>query len=579
MGVSRCCCEEEPPIVWGWFCRAWNSVVNQEFDNLVPLSGAMPDGINMTYPNASLSDPEKWSYIVRTWKKSSLAVNYSVQPKNPGIETKILGLQNQQLPRITYGGIHQELETWVNFKNTYYDSNMPQPSSRFNNEPSYPSKWLSSSTIVPDSFRPVFEFKINVRDMSPSVEHDSTVAPELSGYKSHNIIKIMNGQNSSSSLQYFSAVDPVNTPPKTPNVWYFGFGNSPVLDTAGNSITATFPCEIKFVSTNNKGGIYTFIDLYIDGVKTNSRTLWYPNCTVYGKMSHWYHWQEHPVVALFQFAPMGRETHWSEPQPTYPNFTTPDQIIDIESVEYKIGNGHQEYLNTINWQINNGNNEWSYDPATGTIDANNLGTGFKSRYVLERYAHALLNLKANSHYKIEWLSAFTGGIPGNNERVHPFLVINNFELSAGQSATNRFLDSLFFNTNSSGQTSIKFVGWENRRYDISDIRIWLVWEPLNIVYPSPFTNDATAPATNIDWRLVDGGATITPTIAGGKEPYSVTVQSGSLPPGCTINSVTGVITLAPAHTQASYDVGEVTIRVTDMVSEEHDATYFWERLN
>ena len=572
MGVGRCCCKEEPPIVWNSFCRAWNSEINQEFDNVVPLSGSMPNLYTYVEPNANVNNPEEWSFFVETIDRIGM-FSYSVQQKNPGIEQKILGLQNQVAPRERLSNNDQAyLETSVNRKLQGVSSR--NPIVRYNNEPSYNSHWLTnnSTASIPETFRPIFEFKINIRTMSPSVEANSTVPPEQSGYGSITSIRIMNPSQGYLSLNYYSITDPGLSPQKTTNIWYFGFGNAPVLDTSGNTIPVSFPCEIKFVSTNEKSGIYKRIYLYINGVKTNKSTSFYPECQLKGKRRIIWFTTQHAIVSLFIAAPRGLGSQYGT---NYPLLTTPDQVIDIESFEYKIGNGHQEYLNTINWQINNGNDDWSYDSATETISANNTGIFSPREFIKSRYAYANLNLKPNSTYKLEWLSANADS--NTTPRFHPFVVVDNFELSDTGNQS-RYLDSLFFNTNSSGQTLLKFIGYYNQNFDVSDIRLWLVWEPLSIAYPSPFTNDATAPATNIDWRLVDGSATITPTINGGKETYTVSVQAGSLPPGCTINSSTGVITLNPSHTQATYEVGEVTIRVTDFVGEVHDAIYFWERL-
>lgn len=578
MGVGRCCCKEAP-IVWRSFCRAWNSVVNQEFDNLVALSGVMPTGTVRTNPNASLNNPQDWSYFVETQKGGNTVLNYSVQPKNPGIEMKILGLQNQQLVRVNAAyQVSQRLLTFVNFKNENA-VNSPSPESRYNNEPSYPAKWLTNGNqaFVPNSLRPVFEFKINLRNMSPSVESDRTVLPQNSGYQSSTSIDILmdSGSIGFQSLQYFSTTDPGSNPQRTVNVWYFGFFADIVQDAAGNNITATFPCEIKFVDEGEVvNGNRKRMHLYIDGVKTNKSTVWYKHrCTLFSKKSLLWWTNREPVCKFNIFAPAGRKGDYGQ---TYPNFTTPDQVINVESFEYKIGNGHEEYLTPINWQINNGNNGWSYDSSTKIIAANNSGSFRPFGYLRERYAYANLNLKANSHYKIEWLNTPTDGV--SDQRYHPFIIVNNFELSDAGSYANRYKESLFFNTNSSGQTLLKFIGYYNRNYDISDIKIWLVYEPLNIVYPVPFTNDGTAPATNVDWRLVNGGATITPTIGGGKEPYTVAVQAGSLPPGCTLDLTNGVITLNAAHSQATHEIGQVTIRVTDLVGSEFDAVYVWERL-
>lgn len=572
MGVGRCCCKEEPPIVWNSFCRAWNSEINQEFDNLVSLSGAIPYAQTFTLPNANINNPEEWSFFVETQDRIGI-FNYSVQPKNPGIEQKIFGLQNQVAPRGRFGSNSQAyVETSVNFKTL--GNNQPYPAVRYNNEPSYNSHWLTNnpSANIPETFRPIFEFKINVRTMSPSVEADSTVPVTQSGYSSTCQIQIMNGQQGEYGLNYYSTTDPGANPQRQTNVWYFGTGTSPVLDTSGNPIPVSFPCEIKFVSTNEKGGIYKKMYLYIDGVKTNKTTTFFPQCLLKGAQTIIWWTQQFPIVSLYISAPRGLGTQYGT---IYPPLTTADQIIDIESFEYKIGNGHQEYLSTIDWQINDGNEDWNYDSVTETISANNAGIFKPREFIKSRFAFANLNLKPNSTYKIEWFNTNTDS--HSSPQYHPFVIVNNFELSSFGNES-RYLDSLFFNTNSSGQTLLKFIGYYNKSFDVSDIRLWLVWEPLSIVYPTPFTNDATAPAANIDWRLVDGGATITPTINGGKETYTVTVQAGSLPPGCTIDSATGVITLSGSHTQAAYDVGEVTIRVTDFVGEEYDAIYFWERL-
>ena len=163
MGVGRCCCKEEPPIVWKNFCRAWNSEIDQQFNNVVPLSGLMPSGRNVTYPNVNLSDPEDWSFYIESEKGTSMALSYSVQSQAPGIETKILGLQNQQIPRYRYSTNVDVLKTAINYKVAGWPTD-PYPHPRYDNRPSYSANWLTNDTSVniPNSFVPTFEFKINL---------------------------------------------------------------------------------------------------------------------------------------------------------------------------------------------------------------------------------------------------------------------------------------------------------------------------------------------------------------------------------------------------------------------------------
>ncbi len=234
MGVGRCCCKEEPPIVWNSFCRAWNSEINQEFDDLIPLSGAIPYPTTDTLPNANINNPNEWSYFVRS-RAGITTFNYSVQPKNPGIEKKIFGLQNQVLPRSGgFSGYVTWLKTFVNFR-INGAQNHPSPSYRYDNRPSYSSRWLTNnpSADIPENFIPTFEFKINLRTMSPSTEPDTTVPIAQSGYSSTCSIEVMNAQQGMLTLNYYSATDPGIQPQKQTNIWYFGYKQFSIIRNSG----------------------------------------------------------------------------------------------------------------------------------------------------------------------------------------------------------------------------------------------------------------------------------------------------------------------------------------------------------
>lgn len=589
MGVGRCCCKEEAPLTTRTYCRAWNSEVENQFNNLVPISGQMTSPIVLYAPsNATTQTPESWVFSSEAGRyvrgapsngNQSGAFQYldgTLASTNPGFRATIDGVVNGKLMLTYYntaGGSHLITVSPNDARSAVLPSNN---TGRFNNKLSY-QKYRGNN--IYEKIKAPWEVSFTINDMSGSTELDISANPETTAFGYDSSCHFRMGET---FFKYYTV-----SPQKPIGTWYqydagYPYNKFELLDNLGQPINATFPCTIRLIGELNlSAALYSNnLCLYINDVKTNAILGWYDFVCLLPYAT------DPSNLGLIKFeikAPASLNVStFFQPNPTYPNFTTPDQILDVGSYSYKIGNGHEEYLTPINWQINSGNFGWSYDSGSGTISADNENVGNSTSWIYTRFAFANLSLKPNSIYKIQWLNANADSRTTPDD--HPFPAINqvfawfvdggfNFQSS------NRYLESLFFPTNSSGQTLIKFFGRRNSSFDISDVRIWLVYEPLNIVYPSPFTNDATAPATNVDWRLVDGGATITPTITGGKETYTVTVQSGSLPPGCTIDSVTGVITLAPAHTQASYEVGEVTIRVADMVSEEYDATYFWERLN
>lgn len=115
----------------------------------------MPIGRNVTYPNVNLSDPEDWSFYIESEKGTSMALSYSVQSQAPGIETKILGLQNQQIPRYRYSTNVDVLKTAINYKVAGWPTD-PYPHPRYDNRPSYSANWLTNDTSVniPNSFVP-----------------------------------------------------------------------------------------------------------------------------------------------------------------------------------------------------------------------------------------------------------------------------------------------------------------------------------------------------------------------------------------------------------------------------------------
>ncbi len=586
MGVGRCCCkeEEEPPLTTRTYCRAWNSEVENQFNNLVQLSGQMTSPFVLYAPsNATTQIPESWGFSSEAGRyvngiSSGTNTNGSFQyldgtlnSTNPGFRATIDGVSNGKI-MLTFGitGSHQITVSPNDANGAVLPSNN---TGRFNNKLSYQK--YRRNTIY-EKIKAPWEVNFTINDMSGSTEVNRSANPETTafGYNSSCHFRIVE-----TVFRYYTA-----SPQKPLGTWYqfdngWPYNKFELLDNLGQPINATFPCTIRLIGETDSLSYSNNLSLYINDVKTNAALGWYDFVCLLPYATN------PSNLGLIKFeieAPTSAKVStFFQPNPNYPNFTTPDQILDVGSYSYKIGNGHQEYLTPINWQINSGNLDWSYDSGTGTISADNENVGNATTWMYTRFAFANLSLKPNSIYKIEWLNANADTRTTPDD--HPFPAINqvfawyptggfNFQSS------NRYLESLFFPTNNSGETLIKFFGQRNSNFDISNIKIWLVYEPLNISYPSPFTNDATAPATNIDWRLVDGGATITPTIAGGKETYTVTVHAGSLPPGCTIDSATGVITLNSSHTQASYDIGEVTIRVTDFVGEEFDAIYFWERL-
>jgi len=582
MGVGRCCCKEEPPLTNRTYCRAWNSEVENELNNLVQLSGQMTSPFVFYAPsNATAQNPESWvfsseagRYVRGIWTQSNPSGSFqyldgTLNSTNPGFRATIAGVSNGKI-MITNGillGSHRITVSPNDAESLVLPTNN---TGRYNNKLSY-QKYRANNTY--EKIKAPWEVSFTINEMSGSTEVDYSANPNTTafGYNSSCHFRLKD-----TYFRYYTA-----SPQKPIGTWHQSAPSNSfeLLDDLGQPINASFPCTIKLVGFTDGSGYLNDLCLYINDVKTNAVLGWYDF------VCHLPYATNPRRSGLVQFEIEAPTTIYKstffQPNPQYPNFTTPDQILDCGSYNYKIANGHQEYLTPINWQINSGNLDWSYDSGTGTISADNENVGNPTTWIYTRYAFANLSLKPNSIYKIEWLNANADTRTTPDD--HPFPAINqvfawyptggfNFQSS------NRYLESLFFPTNSSGETFIKFFGQRNSNFDISNIRIWLVYEPLNIVYPSPFTNDATAPATNVDWRLVDGGATITPTINGGKETYSVAVQAGSLPPGCTIDSATGVITLSGSHTQAAYDVGEVTIRVTDFVGEEHDAIYFWERL-
>ena len=587
MGVGRCCCKEEPPITTRVYCRAWNSEVENQMNNIVPLSGQMTSPFIFYAPsNAIIQNPESWVFstyagrYVRGIPSGTNTtglfqyLNGTLNSTNPGFRATISGVSNGKI-MLSYGTINGSHKIRVNPNDANSEILPTNNTGRFNNKLSY-QKYDGNSTY--EKIKAPWEVNFTIDDMSGSTEVDTSANPETIafGYDSSCHFRI-----GGSVFKYYTV-----SPQKNIGTWYqiavdWPYNKSELLDDVGQPITATFPCTIRLVGKTSTSSVLggNDLSLYIDGVKTNAILNWYDFlCFLpYSTQSK--------LSGLVQFeieAPTSlKVSTFFQPNPNYPNFTTPDQILDVGTYNYEIGNGHEEYVTPINWQINSGNLDWNYNSGSGTISANNENVANSTTWIYTRFAFANINLKPNCIYKIEWLNANADSRTTPDD--HPFPAINQVFAyfpppSFNSGSSNRYLESLFFPTNNTGQTLIKFFGQRNSNFDISDIRIWLVYEPLNIVYPSPFTNDATAPASNIDWRLVDGGATITPTIAGGKETYRVAVQAGSLPPGCTINSTTGVITLNASHTQASYEVGEVTIRVTDFVGEEYDAVYFWERL-
>lgn len=580
MGVGRCCCKEEPPLTTRTYCRAWNSEVENQINNLVTLSGQMTSPFVFYAPtNATTQNPESWvfsSYAGRWVTGIGSGTNPSgsfqyldgtLTSTNPGFRATIAGVSNGKI-MLTFviTGSHKISVNPNDANSRILPANN---TGRYNNKLSY-QKYDGNSTH--QKIKAPWEVNFTINDMSGSTELDSSANPETIafGYDSSCHFRV-----GGSLFRYYRS-----SPQRNIGTWYqtdvdWPYNNFELLDDLGQPITATFPCTIRLIGSTDQKKLL----LYIDGVKTNAILIWQHS------VCHQPYSTQSIRSGLVQFeieAPTSlKVSTFFQPNPNYPNFTTPDQVLDVGTYNYEIGNGHEEYLTPINWQINSGNLDWNYNSGTGTISANNENVANPTTWIYTRFAFTNISLKPNSIYKIEWLNANVDYRTTPDD--HPFPAVNqvfawfptggfNFQ------SKNRYLESLFFNTNSTGQTLIKFFGQRNSNFDISNIRIWLVYEPLNIVYPSPFTNDATAPATNIDWRLVDGSATITPTINGGKETYTVSVQAGSLPPGCTIDSSTGVITLNPSHTQATYEVGEVTIRVTDFVGEVHDAIYFWERL-
>jgi len=103
-----------------------------------------------------------------------------------------------------------------------------------------------------------------------------------------------------------------------------------------------------------------------------------------------------------------------------------------------------------------------------------------------------------------------------------------------------------------------------------------IGEPLIVTYQTPYSNDASPPTAGFDCRLVDGNATITQTTENGTPPY--TYSAVNLPPGCSIDVNTGVITLSPLNTQPTDVFGAATMTVTDAVLDTDDDLKNWERI-
>jgi hypothetical protein len=108
---------------------------------------------------------------------------------------------------------------------------------------------------------------------------------------------------------------------------------------------------------------------------------------------------------------------------------------------------------------------------------------------------------------------------------------------------------------------------------------WIVLgaSPFTISYPSPYSNTATPPSAGFDWRIENNVAVSIPaTITNGTPFYLCSLFSGSLPPGCTIVTGSGLIQdflpiLGPSSS------GSCVIQCVDSLSEEaYTVTYNWQ---
>tara|TARA_R110000803_G_C11951573_1_gene317737 strand:+ start:22 stop:1392 length:1371 start_codon:yes stop_codon:yes gene_type:complete len=445
LSVSRCCCDS--PIIYNREGRAWNSELDLTFGNIHEINTTFSsdtifevDGATDAYDYTS--DTEIDVGII------PIPYNLQIERQTSGFKQIITGISSTSPQKV---GSLNEQRFIVNCASLepYTGAAFPWYRGRYAQQGQFP--YISPLSVEYDLS---WEMTIKVKQYSGNQRYPQ---PSSTWAYANSELRINN-----TVFRWYDSGWASGFPnPKTTGVWYAYTRNNVEikLTSGGADISATFPATITLNSTarQSTGSFFS-----IDGQLIDQDIAYAQYDSMVGRA---------PMIATNQ-------TPLHTTSSSQSAITTPDQIIEIEKVEFKIENGLILFAGLISWTVNN--SVWSETSGVIIADNSDIATPpTGNQEVRNRFASASVSLVNDNWYVIRFKSLEmpfpSPSQPDLNTSYNPQCMVNNeiisYSEASGFSPSNRETDALFFKTKTSGNTEIKFFGFTSKKFQLSGITL------------------------------------------------------------------------------------------------------------